>query len=103
MKSEEIVRALRCCEYGGCIRCPLLRYKRHCQESLLNSAAELIERQEKEKAKLLGYAKKSAGCEQCANYRPRCNVIDCFDCVGECPCKNCKHGSKWKWKGVDEK
>ena len=50
MTSEEIVRALRCCESGECSRCPLYSDKQRCQENLLCAAAELIARLEKEKA-----------------------------------------------------
>lgn len=44
MTSGEIVKALRCCEDGKCGGCPLRGDKQHCQERLLGSAADLIDR-----------------------------------------------------------
>lgn len=51
---------------------------------------------------LAAAAKKSAGCGQCANYRPRCDAVDCFQCAEDCACASCKKRSRWEWKGVDE-
>ena len=121
MTSAEIVKALRCTasvQPGDepCANCPFnrtetlteeLKAHLHCEgwqncdvDGVALAAADLIERLEKEKAALLEYVEKSAKCEQCANNRPQCDAIDCFLCVGDCPCQKCKHGSKWEWKGL---
>ena len=103
MTSAEIVKALRedcktCGEGWGCESGvnPLGLY---CANK---DAADLIERLEKEKAALLEYAKKSVGCEQCANYRPRCDAVDCNQCAEDCPCQTCKRGSEWEWRGLED-
>lgn len=102
MTPAEIVKALRFCKFGEpCSRCPVENNK-NCINVMHERAADMIERLEKEKAALLEYTEKSAGCEQCANYRPRCDVVDCFLCVEDCPCKKCKHGSMWQWKGLED-
>ena len=103
MKSAEIVKALRedcktCSENSVCGNGVNLAGL-YCANK---DAADLIERLEKEKAELLEYVKKSTKCEQCANNRPQCNAVDCFLCVGDCPCKKCKHGSRWQWKGLED-
>lgn len=123
MKPAEIAKALRCTatvQTGDepCASCQFNRLEAltevqkaqlHCEEwhscdvdGIALAAADLIERLEKEKAALLEYVKKSAGCEQCTNNRPQCDVIDCFLCVEDCTCKKCKHGSKWERKGLED-
>lgn len=52
LKPEELVKALRCCEDGDCWCCCLHNDAQRCQETLLGSAAELIERDQKEIAEL---------------------------------------------------
>lgn len=52
LKPEELVKALRCCEDGDCWCCRLHNDAQRCQETLLGSAAELIERDQKEIAEL---------------------------------------------------
>lgn len=52
MKPEELVKALRCCEDGDCWCCCLHNDAQRCQETLLGSAAELIERDRNEIAEL---------------------------------------------------
>ena len=52
LKPEELVKALRCCEDGDCWCCRLHNDAQRCQETLLGSAAELIERDQKELAEL---------------------------------------------------
>ena len=52
LKPEELVKALRCCEDGDCWCCCLHNDAQHCQETLFGSAAELIERDQKEIAEL---------------------------------------------------
>ena len=47
LKPEELVKALRCCEDGDCCCC-LHNDAQRCQETLLGSAAELVERDQKE-------------------------------------------------------
>lgn len=101
MTSEEIVRTLRKCVREDCTNCSLNGDWRHCHDCLSIEAADLIERLEKEKAALLGYAKKSAGCEQCKHDGPQCDAVCCVACKKECACVGCKKGSKWEWKGVD--
>lgn len=51
LKPEELVKALRCCEDGDCCCC-LHNDAQRCQETLLGSAAELVERDQKEIAEL---------------------------------------------------
>ena len=94
MTSEEIVRALRCCEYGECGRCPLYSDKQRCQEHLLYDAADLIERLEKEKAALLKFAMESAGYDQCKHYGTSCGDVYCLCCEKECACASCIKGSR---------
>lgn len=52
LKLEELVKALRCCEDGDCWCCCLHNDAQRCQETLLGSAAELIERDQKVIAEL---------------------------------------------------
>ena len=52
LKPEELVKALRCCEDGDCWCCCLHNDAQRCQETLLGSAAELIERDQKVIAEL---------------------------------------------------
>ena len=52
LKPEELVNALRCCEDGDCWCCRLHNDAQRCQETLLGSAAELIERDQKVIAEL---------------------------------------------------
>lgn len=52
LKPEEMVNALRCCEDGDCWCCCLHNDAQRCQETLLGSAAELIERDRNEIAEL---------------------------------------------------
>lgn len=52
MNPKELVKALRCCEDGDCWCCCLHNDAQRCQETLLGSAAELIERDQKEIAEL---------------------------------------------------
>ena len=123
MTNGEIVKALRCTssvhqDKVNCKTCPFYCTEKvpeewveriQCSElpacdidGVALAAADLIERLEKEKAALLEYVKNSTKCEQCANNRPQCDAVDCFLCVGDCPCKKCEHGSRWDWKGLVE-
>lgn len=52
LKPEELVKALRCCEDGDCWCCRLHNDAQRCQETLLCSAAEMIERDQKVIAEL---------------------------------------------------
>ena len=52
LKPEELVKALRCCEDGDCWCCWLHNDAQRCQVTLLGSAAELIERDQREIAEL---------------------------------------------------
>lgn len=52
LKPEELVKALRCCAESDCWCCCLHNDAQRCQETLLGSAAELIERDQKEIAEL---------------------------------------------------
>ena len=52
LKPEELVKALRWCEDGDCWCCCLHNDAQRCQETLLGSAAELIERDRNEIAEL---------------------------------------------------
>ena len=104
MTSAEIVKALRCCEHGGCIRCPLYSDKQHCQERALHDAAEMIERLEKERAALLENVR--GGCISCKHWARdtiNCKVVGgCTPCRKDCKCKDCGLGENWEWKGADE-
>ena len=48
LKSEELVKALRCCAEGECSGCPMYADKQRCQEQTLASSADQIERDQKE-------------------------------------------------------
>ena len=48
LKPEELVKALRCCAEGECGGCQMYADKQRCQERTLDSAAEQIERDQKE-------------------------------------------------------
>ena len=52
LKPEELVKALRCCAEGECGGCQMYADKQRCQERTLDSAAEQIERDQKEIAEL---------------------------------------------------
>lgn len=103
-KPEELVKALRCCEDGDCWCCCLHNDAQRCQETLLGSAAELIERLEKEKATLINTIR--GFCRHCKNVDVDENCcrawVGCSICSKDCPCAGCRKGSKWEWKGVDE-
>ena len=48
LKPGELVKALRCCAEGECGGCQMYADKQRCQERTLDSAAEQIERDQKE-------------------------------------------------------
>lgn len=101
MTSEEIVKALReecktCSEMSVCMNGTSLAGF-YCA---ISDAADMIERLEKEKAALLEYAKKSAGCDQCKADDTQCDAASCIACKKECVCGRCVKGSKWEWKGL---
>lgn len=52
LKPEELVKALRWCAEGDCWCCRLHNDAQRCQETLLGSAADQIERERKEIAEL---------------------------------------------------
>ena len=52
MYPKELVKALRCCAEGECSGCPMYADKQRCQEKTLASAADQIERDQKEIAEL---------------------------------------------------
>ena len=47
MTRDEIVTALRCCAEGECHGCTINSDKQHCQERVLDAAADLIENQQR--------------------------------------------------------
>lgn len=47
MTRDEIVTALRCCAEGECHGCTIHNDKQHCQERVLDTAADLIENQQR--------------------------------------------------------
>ena len=76
LKPEELVSSLRCCAEGDCWCCRLHNDAHRCQETLLGSAAELIERLEKEKAALIntirGFCRAiRSGCLRCFTRAPK--------------------------------
>ena len=48
MNHKELVKALRCCAEGECGGCPMYADRQRCQEQTLASAADQIERDQKE-------------------------------------------------------
>lgn len=52
MNHKELVKALQCCAEGDCWCCRLHNDAQRCQETLLGSAAELIEHDQREIAEL---------------------------------------------------
>ena len=104
LKPEELVSSLRCCAEGDCWCCRLHNDAHRCQETLLGSAAELIERLEKEKATLINTIR--GFCRHCKNVDVDENCcrawVGCSICSKDCPCAGCRKGSKWEWKGVDK-
>ena len=54
MTRDEIVTVLRCCAEGECHGCTIHNDKQHCQERVLDAAADRIEAQAKEIEKLRG-------------------------------------------------
>ena len=48
LKPEELVKALRCCAEGECRGCQMYADRQRCQEQTLASAADQIERDQKE-------------------------------------------------------
>lgn len=48
MTQEEIVTALRCCAEGVCHGCKLAVDQQHCQEHVMDAAADLIENQQRD-------------------------------------------------------
>lgn len=47
MTRDEIVTVLRCCAEGECHGCTIHNDKQHCQERVLDAAADLIENQQR--------------------------------------------------------
>lgn len=72
LKPEELVKALRCCEDGDCCCC-LHNDAQRCQETLLGSAAELVERDQKEIAELRAALEKATEMADALN--KKCDLI----------------------------
>lgn len=95
MTTDELLKALaRLRVETGSLACFGCGREHNCSTkgcAILRAAADLIERLKKEKATLLEYVKKSAGCEQCKHDDdPSCYAVACVFCEEDCPCKNCK-------------
>ena len=73
LKPEELIKALRCCEDGDCWCCCLHNDAQRCQETLLGSAAELIERDQKEMAELRAALEKAT--EMADTLNKKCDLI----------------------------
>ena len=73
LKPEELVKALRCCEDGDCWCCRLHNDAQRCQETLLGSAAELIEHDQKEIADLRAALEKATEMADALN--KKCDLI----------------------------
>lgn len=113
MTDKEIVQSLRCCAEGECKDCTMHEDKQHCQENLLDKAAEAIERLTAENAALKKEIRK-AGCMFCARFEDRpegfkpVSQEDCDNCTKkpDCACKKCSGiGSStdnWEWRGLTE-
>jgi hypothetical protein len=120
MTSEEIVQALRCCQFGEpCDRCPVVR-DQNCVNVMHKCAADLIERltaenaalrekqaeAEAERDALLDIAKNGKDCDTCKHcevcVQPGIDVAHwCDRCVEKCPCHGCG-GDHWEWRGLPE-
>lgn len=121
MTSEEIVQALRCCQFGEpCDRCQVVS-DQNCVNVMHKCAADLIERltaenaalrekqaeAEAERDALLEQIKARRSCLDCKHFDycefDNATVIECMNCVTKnCPCYQCGNSSRWEWRGLPE-
>lgn len=73
LKSEELVKALRCCAEGECGGCPMYADRQRCQEQTLASAADQIERDQKEIEELRAALEKATEMADALN--KKCDLI----------------------------
>lgn len=113
MTYEEIIQALRRCQFGApCARCPAVSYK-NCMDEMHKCAADLIERLTAENAALKKEIRK-AGCMFCARledcpegFKPT-GQEDCDNCAKkpDCACMECSgiesSSDNWEWRGAPE-
>lgn len=110
LKPEELVKVLRDCAVYHGVLCNELGCEFAnegagvCRDVLEFTAAELIERMEKEKAELINTIR--GFCRHCKNVDVDENCcrawVGCSTCSKECPCAGCRKGSKWEWKGLED-
>lgn len=114
MRYEEIIQALRCCQFGEpCDRCPVVR-DQNCVNVMHKCAADLIERltaenaeAEAERDALLEQIKARRSCLDCKHFDycefDNATVIECMNCVTKnCPCAGCGNSSHWEWRGLPD-
>lgn len=69
---------------------------------LLDKAADTIEQLQKAYNGLIADVKQNAirdVCDICKHNVMFDDCEDCFTCKLDCPCRECKEGSNWKWRG----
>lgn len=105
MTAQEIVQALRCCQFGEpCDRCPVVR-DQNCVNVMHKCAADLIERLTAERDALLEQIKARRSCLDCKHFDycefDNATIIECMNCVTKnCPCAGCGNSSRWEWRGL---
>ena len=103
MTTDEIVRALRCCERENCgdsSQCPLYSDS-DCITHLSGPTADLIERLTAERDAALADLADARSCKTC---KYACDTRDCSSCKSKtCKCREC-HIDKnaWEWRGLPE-
>lgn len=103
MTSEEIVKALRCCEKEVCADgglCPLLS-DADCIVHLCEAVTDLIERLTAERNAALADLADARNCKIC---KYACDTRECSSCKSKtCKCREC-HLDKnaWEWRGLPE-
>lgn len=83
-----------------------LAEERHRHDRLQDWARGLTEKLEKIKAEREAAVKcleDAHACETCQHMdaHPDCDV-ECLGCQKDCPCRDCRDGSNFKWKGAKE-
>ena len=129
MKDNEIVQALRCCQFGEtCDRCPVVR-DQNCVNVMHKCAADLIERLTAENAELrkeiewkdmvIALAQRKqveaeaerdaaladlADARSCKTCKYACDTRDCSSCKSKtCKCRECHLDNNARaWRGLPE-
>jgi len=75
--------------------------KIHAQKDIIEKQSARIDQLVEELGTALADLRSSATCGACMHisYDPDCDC-ECLTCERECPCRNCRNGSKFEWRGL---